>query len=418
MVEGHSGGFLGMGRNALVLSVTESVGQGILFLVSPFWSLFVLDIGASLPALGFLGFILGLTRIVLQPPVGYLTDRIGRKRLVVWGGLVASFAPFIYFFATRWWHLVPGVVLEAFTNIVLPARQAMFADSVEPERRATAFAAIHTLFAVFSMTMPVLGGFLLERVGFLPGMRVFFLVSGLTMLLASVGRWLFLREDFVYEPGSGEERGIRRVFMDTFEPVTALKALRVVLIAAFLYSLAVGTLTQYGVVYATEVIGLSTSEWGLVVGGIGVVGILTRLPTGRMIDRFGRRISLLLSYAARPFFLVLFTLATGFRQVLLIQMVDNLFAYVQQPALEAFVIDVASKERRGRAYGVMNMVPGVALTVSPLIGALLWEGVGAAWPFYFAAMASTLAAVVVFKLLKEPEKKGFNDSTDAAHVLS
>ncbi|MCK4703476.1 MFS transporter, partial [Candidatus Bathyarchaeota archaeon] len=159
MGEEHNGRFLGMGRNALVLSVTESVGQGILFLVSPFWALFVLDIGASLPVLGLLGFILGLTRIALQPPVGYLTDRIGRKRLVVWGGFVASFAPFIYFFATRWEHLIPGVVLEAFTNIVLPARQAMFADSVEPERRATAFATIHTLFAVFSMTMPVLGGF-------------------------------------------------------------------------------------------------------------------------------------------------------------------------------------------------------------------------------------------------------------------
>jgi MFS family permease len=406
MGEEHDGRFLGMGRNALVLSVTESVGQGILFLVSPFWALFVLEVGASLPVLGFLGFILGLTRIALQPPVGYLTDRIGRKRLVVWGGFVASFAPFVYLFATRWWHLVPGVVLEAFTNIVLPARQAMFADSVEPERRATAFAAIHTLFAVFSMTMPVLGGFMLERVGFLSGMRVFFLVSGVTMLLASIGRWRFLREDFTHEPGTDEGQGLRRVFLETFEPVRSLRALRVVLLGAFLYSLAVGVLTQYGVVYATGVIGLSTAQWGLVVGGMGAVGILTRLPTGRMIDRFGRRVSLLLSYAARPLFIIAFTVATGFRQVLLIQVVDNIFAYVQQPALEALVVDIASKERRGRTYGVMNVVLGVALTVSPLIGAALWEGVGAAWPFYFSAVASALAAVVVFTFLREPEGRG------------
>jgi len=408
-----------MGRNALVLSVTESVGQGVLFLVSPFWALFVLEIGASLPVLGLLGFILGLTRIALQPPVGYLTDRVGRKRLVVWGGLVASFAPFIYFFATRWEHLVPGVVLEAFTNIVLPARQAMFADSVEPERRATAFAAIHTLFAVFSMTMPVVGGFLLERVGFLPGMRVFFLVSGVTMLLASIGRWRLLRENFVYQPGSCEDRDIRRVFLDTFEPVRTLKALRVVLLGAFLYSLAVGVLTQYSVVYATDVIGLSTAQWGLVVGGMGVVGILTRLPTGRMIDRFGRRISLLLSYTVRPLFILVFTVATGFRQVLLIQMLDNLFGYAQQPALEALVMDIASKERRGRTYGVMNMVPGVALTVSPLLGAALWERVGAPWPFYLSALASALAAAVVFTFLREPEEEvGVNESAGGAHVLS
>lgn len=405
MGEESTGSFLGMRRNALVLSITESLGQGILFLMTPFWSLFVLDMGASLSILGFLAFILGLTRIALQLPVGYLTDRIGRKKLVVWGGLVASFAPFIYFSATRWEHLIPGVVLEAFTNIVLPARQAMFADAVEPERRATAFAAIHTLFAAFSMTMPVIGGFLLERVGLLSGMRTVFLISGVTMLLASLGRWVLLREDFAYQPSSDERPSLGRVASEMFEPIRSLRALQVVLLGAFLYSLAVGVLTRYSVVYATSVIGLSMAQWGLVAGGIGAIGILTRLPTGRLIDRFGRKISILLSYAIRPVFITAFTLATGFSQVLLIQMADNLFAYVQQPALEALVIDIASKEKRGRTYGAMNMIPGIALTVSPILGAFLWESVGAAWPFYFSALASALAAALVFVFLREPEKE-------------
>ena len=405
MGEEPTGNFMGMGRNALVLSITESLGQGILYLMTPFWSLFVLDMGASLSTLGFLAFILGFTRIALQLPVGYLTDRIGRKRLVVWGGLVASFAPFIYFSATRWEQLIPGVILEAFTNIVLPARQAMFADAVEPERRATAFAAIHTLFAVFSMTMPVIGGFLLERAGLLSGMRAVFLVSGVTMLLASLGRWVLLREDFAHQPSPEERPSLGRVASEMFEPVRSLKALRVVLLGAFLYSLAVGVLTRYSVVYATGVIGLSTAQWGLVAGGIGAIGILTRLPTGRLIDRFGRKISVLLSYAIRPVFITAFTLATGFSQVLIILMADNLFAYVQQPALEALVMDIASKERRGRTYGAMNMIPGIALTVSPMLGAFLWESVGAAWPFYFSALASVLAAVLVSVFLREPEKK-------------
>ena len=405
MGEESTGSFMGMGRNALVLSVTESVGQGILFLMTPFWSLFVLDMGASLSVLGFLAFIMGLTRIAMQLPVGYLTDRVGRKRLVVWGGLVASFAPFVYFSATAWEHLIPGVVLEAFTNIVLPARQAMFADAVEPDRRATAFAAIHTLFAAFSMTMPVISGFLLERVGLISGMRVVFLVSGVTMLLASIARWVFLVDDFAQQPSPEGRPSLGRVASEMFEPIRSLRSLQVVLLGAFLYSLAVGVLTRYSVVYATGVIGLSTAQWGLVSGGIGAMGILTRLPTGRFIDRFGRKISVLLSYAIRPLFIVSFTLATGFTQILVILMADNLFAYVQQPALEALVIDIASKERRGRTYGALNMIPGIALTVSPMLGAFLWESIGAVWPFYFSALASVLAAAIVFAFLQDPEKK-------------
>jgi MFS family permease len=115
-----------------------------------------------------------------------------------------------------------------------------------------------------------------------------------------------------------------------------------------------------------------------------------------------------LSYAIRPLFILTFTLASGFSQVLLIQMADNLFGYVQQPALEALVIDIASKERRGRAYGLLNMIPGIALTISPMLGAFLWESIGAVWPFYFSALVSVLAAVVVFVFLQEPAKKGLN----------
>jgi DHA1 family multidrug resistance protein-like MFS transporter len=391
--------FFGMGKNAQVLSITESFGQGILFLLTPFWSLFVLDLGASISIIGFLAFVLGATKLVFQPIVGYLTDRLGRKKLVVWGGFLSSFAPFIYFFSTRWEHLIIGVFLEAFNNIVLPARQAMFADSVEPERRATAFATIHTLFAIFSAIMPIMGGFLIERVGLLPGMRVMFLVAGVIMILASFGRWIFLSENYIQQKNLSEKLDIGLIVSDILEPVRKIKALQVVLFGAFLYSLAVGILTRYSVVYATRIIGLSTVQWGFISSGIGAIGIFTRIPTGRMIDRFGRKLSILISYTIRPVFIVCFTLASQFNQVLLIQMIDNLIAYVQQPALEAMMVDISSKDKRGRVFGSFNIVPGIALTISPMIGAFLWNFAGETWPFYLSALFCLLASITVSQFL-------------------
>ena len=189
--------FLGMTGNALVMLVTEPVGQGVLFLTQMFWSLYVLELGASLFTLSLLAFVSGLIKVIMQIPVGYLSDRVGRKSLVFWGGLIPSFAPFTYLFATRWEHLIPGVILEAFTNIVLPARQAMFADAIEADKRATAFAAIHTIFSLFSTAMPIIGGFLLERSGVIQGMHVAFLFSGVIMIITGLARGVFLKETMV-----------------------------------------------------------------------------------------------------------------------------------------------------------------------------------------------------------------------------
>jgi len=245
----------------------------------------------------------------------------------------------------------------------------------------------------------------LDRVGLLPGMHAAFLFSGITMLIVSLGRARYLREDLTVEEAHAEKFSFTRTLRDMFEPVMALKALRIAVLGAFLYSLAAGFLMRYSVVYAVDLIGLSKAQWGLVAGGMGVMGIATRIPLGRMIDRFGRKLSIFISYATRPLFIIAFTLATSFPQVLLIQMADNTFSYLQQPALEALVIDVASKRRRGRAFGALNMIPGIALTIAPMLGALIWEGFGAAWAFYASASSTAAAAVILLAFLHEPEKK-------------
>lgn len=394
-----------MRGNALVMSVTEPIGQGVLFLASTFWPLYVLELGGSLYVIGLLSLISGLVRVFVQFPVGYITDKMGRKRLVVWGGFVASFAPFAYLLANRWEHLIPGVLLEASTNMVLPARQAMFADAVDSDRRATAFAVIHTLFAISSTIMPVAGGFLLEETGLLPGMRIALLISGVIMLIMGLMRAIFLKETMLYRETSSREFEVKLVLLDMFEPVLSLKTLRVMVLGSFLYSLALGFLRSYRVVYAVDVIGLSKAQWGLVAGGMGVVGILTRIPTGLLIDRLSRKICILASYVFSPFFIVAFTLAANFHQVLVIQMADNVFSYVQQPALEALAVDITSQSRRGRAYGALNMIPGIALTLAPMMGAFIWEASGAESAFYVSAMYSVAAAVILYIFLQEPEKK-------------
>jgi MFS family permease len=68
------------------------------------------------------------------------------------------------------------------------------------------------------------------------------------------------------------------------------------------------------------------------------------------------------------------------------------------------VIDVTPAREIGRAYGAMNMIPGIALTVAPLLGAVIWESIGAAWAFYASALFSLAAALTIWAFLRKPEQ--------------
>jgi hypothetical protein len=52
----------------------------------------------------------------------------------------------------------------------------------------------------------------------------------------------------------------------------------------------------------------------------------------------------------------------------------------------------------------MNMIPGIALTVAPLLGAVIWESIGAAWAFYASALFSLTAALTIWTFLGEPKR--------------
>lgn len=395
---------LGLKGNALTMAMTEFIGQGCINLTAPFSSLYILEFEESLAILGLISLISGLISIMLQAPVGYLSDKMGRKKLIVLGGFIASLAPFIYAFAPRWEWFIPGSILETFTQIMLPARQAMFADAIDPDERGLAFSTFHTLLGFPMTVMPVLSGFILEKMGLKRGMFWAFLISGFIMLAASLARVKYLKE----KPLSREKRTMEfsagRVMREIFEPVISLKALRIIVLGSCLTSISLSVIARFKVVYATGIIRLSLAEWGVVISATGVVGILTRIPMGKLTDRFGRKRGILISYMARPLFVLAFAYSRNLPEVLFINAGESTVSYLRMPAHEALITDIASAEMRGRAYGSFNMIPRFFTTIGPMIGSFLWETRGAIWCFYVSALSSICAAILIYLFLQEPEK--------------
>jgi MFS family permease len=125
-----------------------------------------LDAGFSRVQLPLVYVGYNLAYALLSYPVGIVSDRIGRRRL-----LVAAYALYALIYAGLAWRAERALVLGAFLLLGLHSallevsERSMIADFVSPERRATAFGVYHTVVGLALLPASALAGFLWQHYG-------------------------------------------------------------------------------------------------------------------------------------------------------------------------------------------------------------------------------------------------------------
>lgn len=183
---------LGIDRNlqiyclASVLSRFSSdlLGGGLFFI-------FLRQIGIEMIELGALSSLYAAFKIILGPVAGGLSDKYGRRRLILINYFGNLLTPVAAFLASHWTWLLPAWILSNLLEAVSsPARQAFVADVTKTESRQTAMATLNTMMAVPGLICPPLGGLLAEHFG----IRSIFLIQFLFNSLGALTLFGFLRE--------------------------------------------------------------------------------------------------------------------------------------------------------------------------------------------------------------------------------
>ncbi|GAI90795.1 unnamed protein product, partial [marine sediment metagenome] len=132
-------------RNVLVLTLTRTLSMFMGSLWWPFQALYILELGASKQRLGMILTLQSVTELVIQIPGGILTDRWGRRKVIVLSTLLRLGSNLIFLSAFHWTHVGPALILGAAAIISVPASSALLAESISSENVSTGFAAIRTV---------------------------------------------------------------------------------------------------------------------------------------------------------------------------------------------------------------------------------------------------------------------------------
>ncbi|NBV24169.1 MAG: MFS transporter [Proteobacteria bacterium] len=341
------------------------------------------------PMYGLLAVLYGLMQFIFSPLLGNLSDRFGRRPVILaslFGSgldyLLLAFAPNLaWFFVGR---LVAGI-----TGANFSAATAYIADISPPEKRAANFGIIGAAFGLGFIAGPLLGGFLGDI-----GLRVpFYVAAGLTLL-----NWLY---GLIVLPESLKPENRRAFDWGRANPAGSLVALRrhpVILGLTgtyFLMNLAHQVFPSTWVLYTSYRYHwtLKQTSYSLALVGLSaaiVQGGLTRLVVPRLGERRAALLGLMLSALA----MLLYGCATAGWMAYAVIALGSL-AGIAGPAVQGLISRNVDANEQGAVQGALTSISSVAGVLGPAVATgLFGYFISAAAPFKLPGAAFFFSSVL------------------------
>lgn len=148
-------------------------------------------------------------------------------------------------------------------------------------------------------------------------------------------------------------------------------------------------------------LGLSIVAIPLTYAVLNVIYGSLSLPAGIISDKLGRIPVITVGWTVYGLCYLGFAVAQSAWQVWPLFALYGVFYAASEGVGRALIADVVGQEARGRAYGVYNMVIGLAALPAGLIAGLLWDKINPSAPFYFSAVLSFFAVALMLVFRKQ-----------------
>jgi len=373
-----------------------------------FESPYIRALGASPFVIGLMNSA-GVTALSLVRIFGaYIADRYGRKQIIVTMTFGIAISYLFYAFAPDWRFVLLGMIISNLCLIYQPALQAIHADSIPPEKRGLGYAASNVIPTIPAIFAPAIAGYIVETSGLISGMRLIYLIVFLCMLASAIIRFLFLKETLPKHRKIKLEE-LKGVFKESLIAIkeawaSMSKDLKLLTVALLVSAFEEPMFRNFTSLYVFDVIKVTDIEWGIVNAAWIVTTLIFGLPLGKIVDKIGRKNSILLSYVIFTPSSILFIFCRNFLQLFIAYIMFALGGSLIGPAYSALQADMVPREKRGRVMGIIGTLNIIATIPASALGGYLYE-IDPAAPFIWAVILGIVVSFIVIFGVKEPSEK-------------
>lgn len=387
-------------RNLVILFFTMVVvmmGFGMVIPILPF---FIIEFGAGGSAMGFLMASYAIMQFIFSPIWGTVSDRIGRKPVLMIGVLGFGLTQLLFGFSSALWMLLASRLLAGIlSSATLPTAMAYIGDSTSERDRGGGMGIIGAAMGVGMVLGPGIAGWMAAYSLSLP----FFFAAGLS-LVSLILIFLLLPESLPpekRESGGGKIQGpqLKELWQALFTPIGLL------LLMSFLVSFG---LTNFEIIfglYAVETHGYGPQQVGGLLTFIGIISAIVQGGlTGPFTRRWGEATIIKASLLGSALGFALMVMAQSLLAVLLTMGFFIISNAMLRPAVSALISRRATIGQ-GVAMGLNNSFMSLGRSVGPLWAGFAYD-FNSTYPYWSGALIMLVGFIISMRRLKSDPAQG------------
>lgn len=376
------------------------VGFGIIIPVLPFYAE---QLGASPFQLGLLMAVYSIMQFIFAPMWGRVSDRVGRKPLMLLGILGLSFSFFLMALAHQLWVLFVARILGGFLSSAnMPTVQAYVADITSEEDRGKGMGVVGAAVGLGFVFGPAIGGIFSQMSLAMP-----FYVAGISSLITFFLVLFIVKETLPKEARGQAVLAKKTSFFQFFKGATSILCFLQLFV-----SVSLAGLEATFAYFAAERAGLGAVELGYIFMIMGLAGAFVQGGlVGRMTKKFGEGVVIQVGIvtSAIGFGLILFV--DSFLTAAIFLSIFGIGNGVIRPSVSALITKTATSGY-GRATGMLSSFDSLGRIIGPPLGGWLFS-IAIGLPYITGIALSVVAFFLYYIFLSQQKKKVPTTTTHA-----
>jgi predicted MFS family arabinose efflux permease len=339
------------------------------FMLYPFFALYLtqkFDIGMS--TVGILFAVFSVTGMAGSAIGGALTDRMGRKTVIVASLLLSSLSALGMGFApTMSIFIMVVVVVGTLSSIGHPAHEAVVADLLPPEKRAEGYGIIRVVFNVAVIIAPPIAGLLIAN-SYLTLFIVDAVISILSATIVIFGLPETKPQTHAHDkPESMKQTfaGYGRVFKDT--PFVTFIAVSVMMTLVYM------NMNSTLGVYLRDQHGLPELNYGALLSINAVIVVFLQFWVTRRLEKFRPMLMMAAGSLLYAIGFAMYGFVAGFTLFVTAMIIITIGEMIVTPFQQSLVASFAPEDMRGRYMAVSGLTWSIAFSVGPYFAGVILD---------------------------------------------
>lgn len=367
------------------------MGFGIVLPLLPFYA----DrFGASGTQVGLLITVYSIAQFFLAPIWGRLSDRVGRRPILIFGLLGSAASYLVFAYANTLALLFISRIMAGIGGATVPVAQAYISDITPPEKRAGNLGLIGAAFGLGFIFGPALGGVLAPIAQEAPGLAAAALCFGNGVLAV-----FLLPESLSREEKEERDRRLAPISLRDFRIALTSPTTARILLLSFLFTIAFAAMQPTFPLFGSLRFGLNERSVGYLFAFLGTISaIMQGGLVRRLVPLLGE--TRLIQLSGLPFVVGLLAIAYAPSMgVLLVGLALLAVGFGGTlPSIVSLLSRVAPDQLQGSVLGIGQSVGSLARIVGPTLAGVVYDLRGVEWPYLVGAWVAGAALLVAMTL--------------------